>query len=101
MDLAEEKLVAQRLLPLLAHQKLDLHLLLETQGALVIAGSMDAGPADHPPFELCVDRSAQRAKEGVLRLFHVAEELREMDNPRHVGLRKLHAADTAELERHN
>src|SRR5204862_705880 len=57
-------------------------------------------PADHLPIRLLLhDAQAQRPEILVLRLFHPAIEVGEVNDPRHVGLGELHSPGRRE-QRH-
>ncbi len=73
-------------------------LLFEAQRSHVITGGMHTRPAD---TFLALDRriddgETEAAEEGVLHALHIAEEVREKDNARHVGVGELDAFDAGE-----
>ena len=100
VELAELEEVAERLGLLLADQHVDFHLVFEMQRVPVIARRMDAGPAHRGIGVAGDDGEAQRAEERVLGGLHVFEEVRVVDDARHVRLAELDAAKGFELEGH-
>src|SRR4051812_24684804 len=72
-------------------QKLDLHDFLEAQRLEEIAGGAHPRPADVDPIEIAVNTEPERAKKGVLGIFHYPVKIREMHDARKIGLRELDA----------
>lgn len=64
----------------------------ETGGGSVVTTRVDAGPASLEAFELAVEFVIETAQKGVLAGFHVAEEVRKMNDASHVGFVKLDTA---------
>src|SRR3954464_10270574 len=61
---------------------------------------MHARPAHRRIYFPRHDRKAQRAKESMLRRFHVTEKIRIMNDPGHVGFRKLDPPSQSKFMRH-
>lgn len=73
------------------NEKSDRQEIAEAGRGAVVAGGMDSWPASFEAFELAVDFVVDAAQESVFAGFHVAEEIREMDEAGHVGFIELDA----------
>src|SRR5579872_1868495 len=76
----------------LFHGHHNFNLILEAHGPQVLARRRHARHADAHTLPFHDHREAERAQERVLHRFHVVEELREVDDPGHVGVAELNDA---------
>ena len=96
----ETNLIGQGTGPLLFHQEMKFHEILETQGPPEIAGSVDPGKAQRRIMAGHDDRMSQGTEERVFDGFHIAIEIREMNDPSEVRFVELDATCDLELVRH-
>ncbi len=86
--------VADGLVADLFYQQFHFKLLLEKERRMVVAGGVDAWPADaflgHDLPCAFPDGEVDGAEEGMLSPLHEAEEVREVHDAGHIGVRELH-----------
>ncbi len=83
-----------------AYPEMDFDLILEDNRPEKIARRRHPRPADLLPFVPGHNAQTQRPEEGVLGLFHVAEQAREMNDAGHIGLGELNTSFGSEFVGH-
>ncbi len=96
------EVVVDGLVLLLAHQQVDLELLVVLQRAAVVALGVHTRPADHAAVVVLtrMDDGAERSRERVFTGLHVLEEIGEVHDAGHVGFVELNATAQAEFVGH-
>src|SRR5207249_3578597 len=99
-DLFESKVEDERFVSFLADGKPNLEFILEAKRGFVVALGMDAGEGDVDSLNLHLDGETERAQVRVLGLLHVAEEIGEVHDSRHIRVGELNAVSAAESRSH-
>src|SRR5678810_1002749 len=99
-DLPKGELITNCPVAHLAHQKMNLDFILETQRAQIIAARRNARPSCCATLFVTMDGEPERTEKCMFRSFHHAKEIGEVNDPRHVGFRELNATRHLELVRH-
>ncbi len=81
-------MIPNAVLPELRDVDANIEDLFESSRSIKVDLEVDARPSDSAVFRL-KDRLSDRSEEGVLRLFHVLGDRREMGDPRRIGLAEL------------